>query len=149
MAKFNPTATYDDVNLILKLYDMRREERMRDARSWFTANFRVSTLEEFHTLCPAGSKENANFRMVVSYWDMVASFITAGVLKKEIFFESNRELLAAYVRIEKLLPQWREMAKDPFSFHNLEEVAREYIEWLNNRAPGSYEAFAARIRNLR
>ena len=149
MAKFNPTATYDDVNLILKLYDLRREEKMREARAWFTSNFHATTSEEFQKLCPVGSKENAFFRMVVSYWDMVASFITSGVMKQEIFFESNRELLLVYVRMEKFLPHWREMTKDPFSFHNIEEVAAEYIPWLNNRAPGSYEAFAERIRNIR
>lgn len=143
------TATYDDVNLILRLYDMRREDRMRKARSWFVANFHASTVEEVQKLCPLGSDENASYRMVTSYWEMVASFIQAGVLRPEIFFESNRELLLVYVRVEKLIPQLREANKDPFVWHNLEGVARQYVAWLNNRAPGSYEAFAERIRGLR
>ena len=50
-------------------------------------------LEEVNELCPLGSDESAYFRMVVSYWDMVASFIANGVLQREIFFESGRELL--------------------------------------------------------
>ncbi len=149
MAKLTPTATYDDVNLILRLYDMRREDRMRRARSWFVSNFHAATLEEFQTVCPPGSDENASFRMVVSYWDMVASFMRAGVLNPELFFESNRELLLVFVRIEAILPLWREATKDPFQFHNLEKIAQDYSAWLNNRAAGSYEAFADRIRNLR
>jgi len=55
------SATYDDVRLILKLYDMRREERLRAARQWFVANFKaVQTVEDFHRLCPAGSDANAS-----------------------------------------------------------------------------------------
>ena len=149
MAKFTPTATYDDANLILRLYEMRREERMREARAWFTANFHVSTLEEFQKLCPIGSKENANYRQVISYWDMAASFITAGVLSEELFFESNRELLLVYTRVQKLLQPLRDAFKDPNAWKNLEAVAKDFIEWMNKRAPGSYDAFAARISNTR
>ncbi|MEZ5354565.1 MAG: hypothetical protein R2762_18185 [Bryobacteraceae bacterium] len=149
MAKFTPTATYDDVNLILRLYDMRREDRMRRARSWFVANFHASTLEDFQAVCPPGSEENASFRMVTSYWEMVSSFLRAGVLNPELFFESNRELLLVYVRIEKIVPVWREATKDPFQYHNLEQIAQKYAAWMNDRAAGSYEAFADRMRNLR
>src|SRR5450432_1272211 len=56
--------TYDDVNLILRLYEMRREDRLRDARRWFTASFKVKTHEEFTALCPGGSETNASYRMV-------------------------------------------------------------------------------------
>lgn len=146
MPKVNaPTSTYDDVNLLLRLYDMRREDRMRKARSWFTANFAAGSMEEFVKICPAGSDENASYRMVTSYWEMVSSFITAGVLSKEIFFQNTRELLLVYLRVQDLLPALREMYKDPFALHNLETVAKEYIEWLNGRAPGSFQAFAGRV----
>ncbi|MBL8296129.1 MAG: hypothetical protein JNN08_30075 [Bryobacterales bacterium] len=146
MPKVNaPTSTYDDVNLLLRLYDMRREDRMRQARSWFTANFGASSMEEFVKICPAGSEENASYRMVTSYWEMVASFITSGVLSKEIFFQNTREMLLVYLRVQALLPALREMYKDPFALHNLETVAKEYIEWMNGRAPGSFEAFAGRV----
>lgn len=149
MAKFTPTATYDDANLILRLYDMRREERMREARAWFAANFHPTSLEEFQKICPAGSKENAYYRQVISYWDMAASFITAGVLSEELFFESNRELLLVYTRVEKFLPALRETLKDPNAWKNLEAVARNFIDWMNKRAPGTYAAFASRITNTR
>src|SRR5262249_38282102 len=72
--------TYDDVSLILKLYEMRRDEKLRAARGWFAANFKVKTIEEWQKLCPPGSDPNASYRMVTSYWEMVASFITGGVL---------------------------------------------------------------------
>jgi hypothetical protein len=63
-------ATYDDAHLLLRLYELRREEKMRTARNWFMKNFRAGTLDEFQDLCPLGTEENAYYRMVVSYWEM-------------------------------------------------------------------------------
>ena len=96
--------TYDDANLILRLYDMRREERMRKARAWFTANFKPKSWDDLQKMAPGGSDENASYRMVVTYWDMVGSFITAGVLNKELFFESGREMLLVWERMRDILP---------------------------------------------
>ena len=139
-------ATYDDVNLVLRLYDLRREERMREARAWFIADFHAKTLDELNEICPPGSEENASFRMVVTYWDMAASFITGGVLQQELFFESGRELLVVWERLRDLLPAYRESRADPAAFANLEKVARSYSEWMDESAPGSYDAFSKRIR---
>ncbi len=91
--------TYDDANLILRLYEMRRENRMREARAWFTAQFRPKNWEELATVVPPGGAENASYRMVISYWDMVASFVVSGVLNKELFFQSGRELLVVFERM--------------------------------------------------
>ena len=95
-------ATYDDVNLILKLYDIRREDKMRAARAWFFANFKPKSMAEFQQLCPPGSEPNAYARQVSSYWDMAASFITAGVLNDELFFQNSRELLFVWLRVEPI-----------------------------------------------
>jgi len=142
------TATYDDVNLVLRLYELRREKRMREARAWFGGKFRASTMEEFNQICPPASEENASFRMVVSYWDMVATFVTSGVLNEELFFETGRELLLVWTRVKHVLPQARELSKDPFQFRNLETVGTSMARWMNSRAPGSYEAFEQRIMAL-
>ena len=138
-------STYDDVNLILRLYDMRRETRMREARDWFASSFHARTLDEFRKLCPPGSPENASFRQVTTYWEMVASFVTSDVLQKEVFFKSGRELLFVWVRLEALVPLMRDAYKDQTQFGNLEEVAGEYVAWWESEAPGAYEAFRGRI----
>jgi hypothetical protein len=137
--------TYDDVNLILRLYEMRRETKLREAREWFVASFHAKNLDEWTELCPPGSDENAYFRMVVSYWEMVASFITGGVLQESLFFQSGRELLVCWVRFSPIVPAYRESIKDPAAFGNLEKVANNYIEWWSAQAPEAYEAFAERI----
>ena len=136
-------ATYDDVNLILKLYEIRREEKMRAARSWFGANFKVKTMEDWAKLCPMGSEANAFARQVISYWDMTASFITSGVLNPELFFQSNRELLMVWVRVQPILEEWRKAYGDPGYLRNLEKVAGMYADHLGAHV---YESYAARLR---
>ena len=141
-------ATYDDVNLILRLYKLRREEKLRKAREWFASFFKVRTLDELNALCPPGSDENAYYRMVISYWEMVASFITSEVLDHELFFQSGRELLFVWERFGGLLPDLRNMTKDPALFRNLEKVALSYIQWMNANSLDSYPAFSLRVKGV-
>src|SRR5437867_7724689 len=127
-------ATYDDVNLVIKLYEMRREERMREARRWFATSFKVRTFEEFQALCPAGSEPNASFRMVVTYWDMVASFLTSGVLNQVLFFHSGGELMFTWERLRDVVPGLREAFGNPTQYRNLELAGNAYIRWWNAQA---------------
>jgi hypothetical protein len=138
-------ATYDDANLILRLYELRREEKMRVARDWFMKNYRAKSLEEAMQIIPMGSQENAYFRMVVSYWEMAASFVTAGVLNQELFFESNGELLAVWERVKPIVPGFRAMSKNPEAWKQLEKVGNAYVEYFKAKGPGVYEGMVALI----
>jgi hypothetical protein len=139
-------ATFDDVNLILKLYDLRRDDRLREARKWFTGSFKVKTFDDFTKLCPPGSEPNASYRMVTSYWEMVASFITSGVLNPELFYQSGRELLFVWERVRDIVPAIRESYKNPRELKNLEDAATAYILWWNAQARGAHDAFSKRVR---
>lgn len=136
----------DDVNLILTLYDMRREPRLREARRWFAASFKVKTLAELSALCPPGSEENASYRQMVTYYEMVASFLTSGVLNAELFYQSGRELLLVWERLRDVLPELRAANKNPIEYRNLELAAKGFIDWWKAQAPGAYEAFSQRVR---
>ena len=139
-------ATYDDVNLILRLYELRREDKLRQARNWFFANFKAKTMAEFQQLCPPGSEPNAFFRQCSSYWDMAASFVNAGVLSQDLFFANSREMLLVWIRVQPLLAEARASFQDPKYMGNLETAAAAFIEWLNRTSgPGTYEAFVKRI----
>ena len=138
-------ATYDDVSLILRLYELRREEKLRQARSWFAKSFHARTLEEATALCPPGSEQDAYFRMVISYWEMVASFITSGVLNQELFFQSGGELLFVWERMREIAPQAREAFKNKNMMKSLETVGNSYINWMNGKSPEAYAAFQARV----
>jgi hypothetical protein len=138
-SKADMPATYDDANLLLRLYELRREEKLRQARDWFSKNFHAKTVEEFQKLCPLGSQENAYFRMVTSYWDMAASFVTNGVLHRDLFVQNSRELLFVWIRISDIIPGWRERMGNPNISRNLETIANGMIE--DEKRQGSYDGF--------
>ncbi len=140
-------ATYEDVNLILKLYDMRREEKLREARKWF-GKFHAGTMAEREAMCPPGSEADAFFRMVVTYWEMAASFITSGVLHQELFLQSGNELLFVWEKVRDFVPEWRTAAKNPKILANVETVAKAAIDFMNRGNPKAYEAFSARVRAM-
>jgi hypothetical protein len=139
-------ATYDDANLILRLYELRREEKLRQAREWFTGKFHAATIEEVQALAPPGSQENAYMRMVTSYWEMAAAFVTGGVLNQELFFETNGELLFVWERIKGIVPAYRAAMKNPRMFRNIETVATAQIKHIEAGAPEAYAAFAAMVQ---
>jgi hypothetical protein len=138
-------ATHEDANLILRLYELRREEKLRRARDWFGKSYKARTMEQHLALCPPGSEQDAYFRMVVGYWDMVGSFVTEGILNQNLFFQSGRELLFVWEKIRYIVPLWRDAAKDPHMMGNVEAVANSFIKWMQNRSPESYAAFSARV----
>ena len=137
---------YEDANLILRLYELRREPKLRQAREWFSANFKAATVEDFQALCPPGSEANAYFRMVVSYWEMAASFVVKGVLNAELFYENAGEMLFVWERLKDTVPRQREVMKHPYMMHNMEQVAAGMVKWHNEKAPGFYEVFQQMVR---
>ena len=135
-------ATYDDANLCLRLYELRREETMRKARNWFFP-FSATTAEELQKAAPMGSQENAYFRMVTSYWDMAASFVTTGVLNEDLFLQTNGEILFVWEKVRAVLPAVREANKNPTYMKNLETLGSAAIKRMPAEA---YKAFSERIR---
>ena len=144
----NNPATYEDANLILRLYELRREEKLRQARDWFGMNFRATSMEEAFKVIPMGSKENAYFRMVVSYWDMAAAFVTSGVLNQDLFFQTSGEMLFVWERVRQVLPGFREMTKNPEAWKNLESVGNAFIQHIKSKGPESYAAFQAMVASI-
>ena len=139
--------TYDDARLVLQLYEMRREERLREARAWFAANFKgVTAIDAFQKLCPPGTDENAWFRMVTSYWDMAASFVTTGVLNEALFYESGRELLFVWERVQDYVAAFRAANRDRTYLRNLEIVGLAFATRFRTASPDGYEAFVKRVR---
>jgi hypothetical protein len=136
-------ATYDDANLILRLYELRRDETMRKARQWFAGFPANATLEEVFKMTPMGSQENAYMRMVTSYWDMAASFVTSGVLNQELFLETNGEALFIWEKVRTLVPGIRQAYGSPAYLANLETVANAAIKRMG---PEAYKAFSERVR---
>jgi hypothetical protein len=115
-------ATYQDAELVLKLYDLRREPVMRQARD-FVAQFSPSTFEELMAVVGAfGTKENAYVRQVLGYWEMVASLIVHGTLNAALAQDTLGEMNFVYARVQPFIKQMREKMVSPEFLQNLEKV---------------------------
>ena len=138
-------ATYQDAELVLKLYDMRREQRLRDARAWFFGNFSATSVSEAMERYPRGSDHNAYVRMVSSYWEMAASFVVRGILHEDLFFENSGEMLGVWEKMKDFIADMRRVHKNPTLYRNLEKASLKYIEWLNRQAPEAYPQLQAML----
>ncbi|HTB92566.1 MAG TPA: hypothetical protein VK728_07025 [Candidatus Sulfotelmatobacter sp.] len=95
----------EEAGLILKLYDLRREETMRKARDWYFRDFNPQSFADFNA---AMFSENSGYlRMVVSYWEMAASLVKNGAISVELFADSNGEHIGVFSKIEPLLGEIR------------------------------------------
>ncbi len=97
-------AKHEDADLILKLYDLRREPVMRDARNWFFA-FNPQSVQDFTDLFL--SDNSAYFRMVVSYWEMAASLVNNGAIDEQMFNEANGEHVFVFSKVQPFLQELR------------------------------------------
>jgi hypothetical protein len=113
---------FESADLILKLYELRREETMRKARD-FMQGFFPNTIEDFNTAMTG--PENAYIRMVYGYWEMAASFVTNGAIDAKMFDEANGEHMNMFAKIEPFVAQFRTVLKAPTFLKNLEKVCYE------------------------
>jgi hypothetical protein len=96
-------ATPADAEIILRLYELRTESVMREARAWMTGEFWPTTADEFLAVAinPANPR-NASLRQVLSYWEMAAAMVLHGAVSAELFVDCNGEgfyLLAKFAPI--------------------------------------------------
>jgi len=137
---------HHDAELLLHLYDLRREDKLRQAREWVVSEFEAKTFEEFVQQYPLGSEKNAFFRMTISYWDMAASLVNNGLIKEEFFFENTAEFWIVWDKVRKWVPTAREAFKNPLLWKNLESLAEKYEQWMGKRAPQALEARRQRLQ---
>ena len=124
--------SYDDANLILRLYELRREEKLREARRWFAAEFRPQTFDDIKAVLMPDHPGNTAFRMVISYWDMAASFAVRGPLNAELLLESAGELIGVWALVEPFIADLRELVKLPEFLRNLEAIIQK-VDWAPQR----------------
>jgi hypothetical protein len=138
--------THEQVNLMLKLYDARREPLLREARDWYMSKFNPQSAEDMARLCPPGSKESAYMRMVVSYWQMAAGIVNRGLIDEDLFFENSGEQWFVWERLKPVVGAMRARYKNPQQFGELEEHVKRFEVWREKRAPGSGEVMRQMIQ---
>ncbi len=129
----------EEAQLILKLYELRRDETLRRARAWYTVEFNPQSAADIVNLMRSGHPESSYYRMVTTYWEMAAAFVTSGAIDEALFHKTNTEHLAIYAKLEPYIADVRAAFGLPDYLSELERVARS--------APGAEEYFV-KIRGL-
>lgn len=124
----------ESADLILKLYELRREEKMREARVWMVSFFPESAQDIMQAMI--NPETSAYFRMVTSYWNMAASFVNHGAIDAEMFADANGEHIIIFAKIEPFLTEIREIMSSPNYLQNLETLIMQM--------PDAKEMLAAR-----
>lgn len=148
----------ESAELILKLYDLRREPKMREARNWFISFFPETFDDVVNTL--VDSSTSPNFRMVTTYWDMAAGFVNRGAIDEAMFLDSASEAWVVFCKVQPFISEYREAVGSPNGLKQLEDLlmrqpsAQEILDgrretikrWMAKRAELE-EAAAVRSRS--
>ncbi len=111
-----------DVMAILKLYELRGEALMREARAWFFSEFAPRSGRDIVRLMLSGERESAFYRMVASHWEVAASFVNNGGIDERLFQEGNTEHVVVYAKLQPFLAEARELMGEPDYMTNLERL---------------------------
>ena len=124
---------YESATLLIRLYELRREPTMREARTWFVSKFHATSIDDLMQVL--SGPNSAHFRMVASYWEMAASFVLNGAIDEKMFTDANGEHIIVYAKLEPVLAEYRTRMGNPASYASLEQLVM--------RAPGIKERLAA------
>src|SRR4029450_6483960 len=123
---------YESATLLIRLYELRREETMREARNWFAREFNPNTMDD--VMGALTGPNSGHFRMVTSYWDMCASFVLNGAIDEQMFNDANGEQLGVFAKMEPFLAEYRTKSGVAGYLVHLEKVVL--------RRPGAQETLA-------
>jgi len=124
---------YESATLLIRLYELRREPTMREARARYVSKFNPASVDDM--VATLRGPDSAYFRMVTSYWDMCASFVLNGAIDEKMFTDTNGEHVIVYAKMEPFLAEYREKMGNPTYYASLEQLVL--------KAPGSKERLAS------
>jgi hypothetical protein len=130
----------ESADLIMKLYDLRREPTMREARNWYVGSFFPDSAQDVINALVSG-ETSAYFRMVTSYWDMAAGFVNRGAIDEDMFHDSAGESLVVFSKVEPYIAEVRTIVGNPKMMANLEALIM--------RLPDAAELLAQRREMIR
>jgi hypothetical protein len=131
---------YESATLLIRLYELRREPMMREARTWYARSFHPASIDE--VLQAVSGPNSAHFRMVTSYWDMATSFVANGAIDETMFNDANGEHAIVFSRIEPFIAEYREKMANPVYLGSLEKVVMQ-VPGAKQRMASLRERFRA------
>lgn len=135
----------EQAELILKLYELRREAVMREARSFVGGPFAPKSAQELVGIVSKGGKETAFVLQVYGYWDMVCAFVLHGALTEGLVYDTCQELYFQFAKIQPFVKEFRKRMNLPEWMQNIEKVVEGSPKGKKRMAimRGSLEAMAA------
>lgn len=113
----------EQAELILRLYELRRETVMREARSFVGGAFLPKSVDELVSIVTKGGKETGFVLQVYGYWDMVCAFVLHGMLDEPLVYDTCQEMYFQFAKIQPHLAGFRKKLKLPEWMQNLQTVA--------------------------
>ena len=136
-------ATPADADIILKLYDLRRESVMREARKWVLSEFWPATAEDyFAVVSNSALPQSAYVRQVVTYWEMAAAFVLHGAVSSDLFVDCNAEGFFVLAKFAPILDEIRKT--NPHFLFRTSEMVKRYPA-----AAARYEVTRKNVENMR
>ena len=143
------SATHEQGQLQLELYDLRREAKLRQARDWYFRNYFADTLEEGMRIAGPGTENGALVMMVWSYWEQACAYLNHGLLHEDLFFETSGEFYGVWDRVKPSIQQGRELFSNKQFLTNMEKAAQRYETWIEKRSPGAIAAMQKMMQQMR
>jgi len=141
--------THEQAQLHLQIYEMRREERLRQARDWFFKNYFADSMEDAMRIAAPGTEAGAFAMMVFGYWDQACALLNYGLLHEDLFFETSGEFYGVWGRVKPFIQQGREMFVNKQFMAHLEKAANRYETWIEARSPGHLAAMRDFTKKMR
>jgi hypothetical protein len=141
--------THEQAQLQLRLYEERREARLRQARDWFWQNYHPETFEESMRIAAPGTEGGQFAMMVFSYWDQACAMLNHGLLHEDLFFETTGEFFGVWESVKAVVPQARERFQNKQFLGNLEKAAQRFEAWIEKRSPGHTAAMRQMMKQMR
>ncbi len=126
------SSPYESATLIVRLYELRRDPTMREARNWFARSFNPMSIDE--VMQAVTGPTSAQFRMVTSYWDMASAFVLHGAIDEAMFNAANGEQHVVFAKIEPFIAEYRSRMGNPAYLNSLETLVM--------KTPGAKERMA-------
>jgi len=117
--------THADAQLLLHLYEMRREPELRRARKWMMSEFKATTWADIKSRYLTNVDEDRWFRMTTSYWEMLATIVNRGALHAELFFDHTGEDIVTWDRVKGLVADARADIRPTYLFQ-LEKLVTDH-----------------------
>ena len=111
--------------LVLKLFELRREPVMRQARSYIGGAFHPNSADDLVALVSAGSQESAYILQVFGYWDMVAAFVLHGAIEESLLYDVGQEMYFQFAKIDPYLAEFRQKVNLPEWMISIERVVEQ------------------------